>query len=49
MSVVDTVKSFQIYEGGIGMSFTKDPFNGLFFVDYPPATGSQVCGVFLKQ
>lgn len=39
----DNVKSFQIHEGGIGMSFTKDPFNGLFFVDYAPAPGSQVC------
>lgn len=40
------VKSFQIHEGGIGMSFTKDPFNGLFFIDYDPAPGTQVCTGF---
>ncbi len=39
-----TVKSYQIHEGGIGMSFTKDPFNGLFFIDYEPAPGTQVNG-----
>jgi hypothetical protein len=42
------VKSFQIHEGGIGMSFTKDPFNGLFFIDYDPAPGTQVsCRILL--
>ena len=35
------VHSFRIQEGGIGMSFTKDIFNGLFFIDFSPAPSTQ--------
>jgi hypothetical protein len=42
ITIMGEVKSFQVHEGGIGMSFTKDPFNGLFFIDYDPAPETQV-------